>query len=125
MADRPLPTQRLGAGGRGPGSSARSPPAAATHTRTHTLPCLAFRRHGWSRAAPSVRVQTCGDPALSPSTFPEAAQAAVGSRGSPCLVINREKEQFFVEIPLALRPCGGGCCQGPTSSCLAHLPFPW
>lgn len=82
MADRPLPTQRLGAGGRGPGSSARSPPAAATHTRVHTHSraslFAATDGHGQHRACVCRRVVIPRCPRV---LSPEAAQAAVGSRG--------------------------------------------
>ena len=83
VAGRPQPTQRPGAG-RPPAGELCAVTAGhgETHTRTHSLRWLAFRRRGWSRTLSlRVRASVCGAP--SPRIlFPEAAQAAVGSKGT-------------------------------------------
>lgn len=83
VAGRPQPTQRPGAGRPRAGElSAVTTGHGETHTRTYSLRWLAFRRRGWSRTLSlRVRASVCGAP--SPQIlFPEAAQAAVGSKGT-------------------------------------------
>lgn len=77
-------------GGRGPGSSARSPPAASRHTRAHAPSGgFAFRRRRWSRTpSVSARASVCSAPSPR-NTFSGGGPSSCWLQGSPCLVFNK------------------------------------
>lgn len=92
-----------GLGGRGPESLARSPRA---HTRAHTLPpvaCFPLATMVADTKVASARVFVVPLPSPHPLLFPEATQAADGSRGPPRLGFCRGAGGIFMKSLRAWR----------------------